>query len=149
MGRWRPGVRARSAARVANGPSGATFLPSGGKASRTWAKLSRLASISWRRRHPDAASNRDMSALHLKLDELIRVKEDARNKLLNLEDLTEEELEKIKATFAPPAASSPSNPNGLKLPLPVSNRRKKILAKLSGRSVRLDNCFGDLGSNSN
>src|ERR1700712_1433967 len=43
--------------------------------------------------------NRDMSALHLKLDELIRVNEDARNKLLNLEDLTEDELEQLKGTF--------------------------------------------------
>jgi low affinity Fe/Cu permease len=33
--------------------------------------------------------NRDSSALHLKLDELIRVSERARNRLLDLEDLTE------------------------------------------------------------
>jgi low affinity Fe/Cu permease len=44
--------------------------------------------------------NRDMSALHLKLDELIRVNQDARNKLLDLEDLTEEELEHLKGTFS-------------------------------------------------
>ncbi|MEA2737548.1 MAG: hypothetical protein QOH05_855 [Acetobacteraceae bacterium] len=44
--------------------------------------------------------NRDMSALHLKLDELIRVNQDARNKLLNLEDLTEEELDRLKKTFS-------------------------------------------------
>ena len=43
--------------------------------------------------------NRDMSALHLKLDELIRVSESARNKLLDLEDMTEEELERMKGTF--------------------------------------------------
>ena len=33
--------------------------------------------------------NRDMAALHLKLEEPIRVNVDAREKLLNLEDLTE------------------------------------------------------------
>jgi low affinity Fe/Cu permease len=44
--------------------------------------------------------NRDMSALHLKLDELIRVNQDARNKLLDLEDLTEEELDQLKGTFS-------------------------------------------------
>jgi low affinity Fe/Cu permease len=44
--------------------------------------------------------NRDMSALHLKLDELIRVSETARNKLLTLEDMTEEELERLKGSFA-------------------------------------------------
>ena len=43
--------------------------------------------------------NRDMSALHLKLDELIRVNVEARNKLLNLEDLTEDELARVKAHF--------------------------------------------------
>jgi low affinity Fe/Cu permease len=43
--------------------------------------------------------NRDMAALHLKLDELIRVNQDARNTLLNLEDLTEEELEHLKGSF--------------------------------------------------
>jgi low affinity Fe/Cu permease len=54
--------------------------------------------------------NRDMSALHLKLDELIRVNQDARNKLLNLEDLTEEELEKLKGTFARLAVSKVVKP---------------------------------------
>lgn len=43
--------------------------------------------------------NRDMSALHLKLDELIRVNIDARDKLLNLEDMTEEELKRLKENF--------------------------------------------------
>lgn len=46
------------------------------------------------------AQNRDSSAIQLKLDELVRVNQDARNKLLTLEDLTEAEVEKIKATFA-------------------------------------------------
>jgi low affinity Fe/Cu permease len=54
--------------------------------------------------------NRDMSALHLKLDELIRVNEVARNKLMNLEDLTEEELEKLKGTFARLAVSKAVQP---------------------------------------
>lgn len=44
--------------------------------------------------------NRDMSALHLKLDELIKVNVDARDKLLTLEDMTEEELDQIKSDFA-------------------------------------------------
>jgi low affinity Fe/Cu permease len=43
--------------------------------------------------------NRDSAVLHLKLDELIRVSESARNKLLDLEDLTEAELERIKGSF--------------------------------------------------
>jgi low affinity Fe/Cu permease len=43
--------------------------------------------------------NRDMAALHLKLDELIRVNESAHNRLLNLEDMTEEELARVKERF--------------------------------------------------
>jgi len=43
--------------------------------------------------------NRDSAVLHLKLDELIRVSESARNKLLDLEGLTEEELKRLKGSF--------------------------------------------------
>ena len=46
------------------------------------------------------AQNRDSTAIQLKLDELIRVNRDARNKLLMLEDLSETELEQIKSAFA-------------------------------------------------
>jgi low affinity Fe/Cu permease len=48
--------------------------------------------------------NRDAAAVQLKLDELIRVSETARNKLLTLEDLTEAELEQMKVSFARIAA---------------------------------------------
>jgi low affinity Fe/Cu permease len=48
--------------------------------------------------------NRDASAVQLKLDELIRASSSARNRLLTLEDLTEEELDKIKASFTRIAA---------------------------------------------
>ena len=40
--------------------------------------------------------NRDTEALQLKIDELIRVTQQARNRLINLEDLTEEEMDKVK-----------------------------------------------------
>ncbi|HEX3403065.1 MAG TPA: low affinity iron permease family protein [Acetobacteraceae bacterium] len=43
--------------------------------------------------------NRDTAAIQLKLDELIRANEKARNKMLRLEDLTEEELKTLKANF--------------------------------------------------
>jgi low affinity Fe/Cu permease len=43
--------------------------------------------------------NRDAKAIHLKLDELIRGVEGARTRLVDLEDLTDEELEKLKAQF--------------------------------------------------
>ena len=51
--------------------------------------------------------NRDTEALQLKLDELIRSHEGARNRLLQLEELTEEEMEHIKRTFLELARSSP------------------------------------------
>jgi len=44
--------------------------------------------------------NRDTTAIQLKLDELIRANRNARNMMFGLEDLSEEELKKVKATFA-------------------------------------------------
>jgi low affinity Fe/Cu permease len=43
--------------------------------------------------------NRDTQAMQLKLDELIRVNKDASNTLLDLEDLDDEELERLKKAF--------------------------------------------------
>ena len=43
--------------------------------------------------------NRDTAALQLKLDELIRVQEGAHNALLDLEELTEAQLEKIRERY--------------------------------------------------
>jgi low affinity Fe/Cu permease len=44
--------------------------------------------------------NRDTAAIQLKLDELIRANEKARNTMLSLEDLSEEQLEHLKSAFA-------------------------------------------------
>ena len=43
--------------------------------------------------------NRDARALHLKLDELLRSVKAARNQLINLENCTDEELERIAQQF--------------------------------------------------
>jgi len=43
--------------------------------------------------------NRDAKAVHLKLDELIRAIKEARNELVDLEDLSDEELQKLEAQF--------------------------------------------------
>jgi low affinity Fe/Cu permease len=43
--------------------------------------------------------NRDSQAIHVKLDELIRAKKGARNSLLNLEDLSDDELEQLRVSF--------------------------------------------------
>jgi low affinity Fe/Cu permease len=50
--------------------------------------------------------NRDSQAVHLKLDELIRAQRGARNTLLNLDDLSDEELAQITASFAQIAAKA-------------------------------------------
>ena len=47
----------------------------------------------------DEHASRDTRALHLKLDELIRMDNAARNSLLNLEEMSEAELEQEKTTF--------------------------------------------------
>ncbi len=46
------------------------------------------------------AQNRDARAFHLKLDELIHAVREARNELIDVEDLTDEELKRLQAEFA-------------------------------------------------
>jgi low affinity Fe/Cu permease len=43
--------------------------------------------------------NRDARAIHLKLDELIRAKQKARNEMINIEKLSDDELEAMSKTF--------------------------------------------------
>jgi low affinity Fe/Cu permease len=43
--------------------------------------------------------NRDAKAMHLKLDELIRAIKNARNELVDLEDLSDEELKRLEGQF--------------------------------------------------
>ena len=43
--------------------------------------------------------NRDAKAVHLKLDEIIRALKGARNELVDLEDLSDEELTRLEAQF--------------------------------------------------
>ena len=50
--------------------------------------------------------NRDTQALQVKLDELIRVTQGAHNALLDLEELEEEELDKIRAGYENLAAKA-------------------------------------------
>lgn len=52
--------------------------------------------------------NRDTQAIQLKLDELIRANAHARNRMLVLEDLSEDELRRVKAKFAELADSAPA-----------------------------------------
>ncbi|MGE5179900.1 MAG: low affinity iron permease family protein [Bacteroidota bacterium] len=49
---------------------------------------------------------RDSEAVHLKLDELIRAQQGAHNALLDLEDLDDKELDRIRETYAELAESA-------------------------------------------
>ena len=61
--------------------------------------------------------NRDTEALQLKIDELIRVSERARNRLISLEDLTEEELDRVKQELINLAQAQKDDPNSLRASL--------------------------------
>ncbi len=50
--------------------------------------------------------NRDSEAMHVKLDELIRADKSAHNALLDLEDLEEDELDRIRASYEKLAAQA-------------------------------------------
>src|SRR6266576_2853855 len=50
--------------------------------------------------------NRDSEAIQLKLDELIRAVEGAHNGLLDIEELTEEELNRLRARYAKLASTA-------------------------------------------
>ncbi len=51
--------------------------------------------------------NRDAVAIHLKLDELIRALKGARNRLVDLEELSDEELEELRREFRRLGAGTP------------------------------------------
>jgi low affinity Fe/Cu permease len=53
-----------------------------------------------------STQNRDSEAVQIKLDELLRISPGAHNVLINLEELEERELERIKAVYAQLAAEA-------------------------------------------
>jgi low affinity Fe/Cu permease len=61
--------------------------------------------------------SRDTQAMQLKLDELIRVNEIARNSLINLEEMSEADVERLKAAFA---ALSSINPRSVRDRTPIA-----------------------------
>jgi low affinity Fe/Cu permease len=59
------------------------------------------------------SQNRDTGALQLKIDELIRVTEKARNRLIYLEDLTEQEIADVKKELLRIATAGKNSPDSL------------------------------------
>jgi low affinity Fe/Cu permease len=66
--------------------------------------------------------NRDAEAMHVKLDELIRSNKTAHNALLDLEDLEEDELDRIRADYERLAAQARGE---LKRRKPARGKREK------------------------
>lgn len=78
--------------------------------------------------------NRDTAAMHIKLDELIRALEGAHNALLDLEEMEDRDLEKLRKDYESLATSArdelrrnggpPLGPNGEKIPCPPLEYRQ-------------------------
>jgi low affinity Fe/Cu permease len=65
-----------------------------------------------------STQNRDSQAIHVKLDELIRAMKGARNTLLDLDNLSDEELEQLRAKYVKLATKAQEE-------LEVGRRKKK------------------------
>lgn len=77
--------------------------------------------------------NRDTAAIQLKLDELIRANENARNRMLSLEDLTEDQLRRLKeglAAAAPVEATHKPLEAARQKPTEVSDEIKEARNRL-------------------
>jgi low affinity Fe/Cu permease len=59
--------------------------------------------------------NRDAKAIHLKLDELIKGVDGARTHLVNLENLTDEELDQLQTEFTRLRKRKQNSPQGVEL----------------------------------
>src|SRR5213596_2249126 len=66
--------------------------------------------------------NRDAKAMHLKLDEIIRALKKARNELVDLEDLSDEELKKLEDQFKQLRAKAESDGPNMRHRLPAESR---------------------------
>ena len=73
------------------------------------------------------SQNRDGLAVQIKLDEIIRAVHGAKNKLIDLEDLSQEELEALRIEFARlgEEARKEDSKN------PASARRRRLARKVS------------------
>jgi low affinity Fe/Cu permease len=82
--------------------------------------------------------NRDTTAIQLKLDELIRANENAQNRMMKLEDLTENQIKQLKENLAP------GPPEAIREPLEaaqqglteVSGDIQEAKSRLAGRRER-------------
>jgi low affinity Fe/Cu permease len=76
--------------------------------------------------------NRDAKAMHLKLDEIIRALKGARNQLVDLEDLSDEELKKLDEQFRRLRTKAERNGTQSRKVKPRVSRRTKARHLVSG-----------------
>jgi low affinity Fe/Cu permease len=75
--------------------------------------------------------NRDTAAMHIKIDELIRVTQKARNVLLDLEELDEQTLEELRTDYEKLAREAKSR---TRMPLRAEEVPSKPAATKKGRN---------------
>jgi low affinity Fe/Cu permease len=76
--------------------------------------------------------NRDSHAIHLKLDELIHANKHARNRMMALEELSEEELDDLQKEFDRLASAKVAERRERDSQSPPSSKRQKPRAAMSG-----------------
>jgi low affinity Fe/Cu permease len=72
--------------------------------------------------------NRESSALQLKIDELLRAVRGAQNTFINLEELSEEDLNELKDKSAALAESARQKAGQARTPARATSRTKKLVA---------------------
>jgi len=80
--------------------------------------------------------NRDSHAVHLKLDELIRAQEHARNGLIRLEELSDDELDKLQRDFDRLAKERESHPPSSRSRQSESTRSSRNRARATSTTSR-------------
>lgn len=71
------------------------------------------------------AQNRDNKALHLKLDELIHAIKEARNEIMDVEDMSDAELERLHKEFVRKSRGPRADPSDQSLREAVATERRR------------------------
>ena len=83
------------------------------------------------------SQNRDGLALQIKLDEIIRAVGTAQNSLIDLEDLSQEELDEIKGDYAQLAVKA-RNGKKPRRAIPVNRKSQRKFSKRGTKSLATD-----------